>query len=77
VVDTPLHGLTDADGVVTFTDVPAANFRVAAYDPSAQGADAELTTGSLDAGAHRELTVELGTRAEQPSTTGALAWEDY
>lgn len=77
VVDSPLHGVTDADGVIDFTGVPEGEFRIGAYRAGMRSVLMDLALASLDRPDRaREVSITLPGR-RVPGAAEALAWEDY
>jgi plastocyanin len=76
VVESPLHGVTDERGVVTFKELPEANYRVEVFRPDFGFPAESVTFGSTRIAAQRELSIRVPGRRELMSNE-ALAWEDY
>jgi hypothetical protein len=76
VVESPLHGVTDEHGIVTFRDLPEANYRVEVFHPEFRSPLRTVASGSTVIAAQRELSVRVSGR-HGPVSNEALAWEDY
>ncbi len=76
VVESPLHGVTDERGVVTFKELPEANYRVAVFRPDFGFPAEAVTMGSTGIAAQRELSIRVPARRELMSNE-SLAWEEY
>lgn len=76
VVETPWHGITDAQGTVTFEGVPEADYRVELFHPDLEEYGAFVAFGSTRVPAQRRLSMQVPGRRD-PGANEALAWEDY
>ncbi len=76
VVESPLHGVTDEHGKITFRDLPEANYRVEVFHPEFRLPLRTVASGSTAIAAQRELSVRVPGR-HGPVSNEALAWEDY
>jgi plastocyanin len=76
VVESPLHGITNEHGMVTFSDLPEAEYRVEVFHPDFRSLARSVTSGSTAIAAQRELSIRVPGR-NRPVSNEALAWEDY
>ena len=80
VVDTPFFGVSNADGLVTLSDLPNGDYQLHVWTPRSDPDDLPPTQMiTIDGSAQRSVTLKLTGKLRPPhgADGGSLSWDDY